>query len=73
MSKFKNELTTKSWVELILAVYKGKKFYNNLLIKKRKKISNKKAIYIIKRQINLLKKREPQFKNITFLNIINLI
>ena len=73
MSKFKNELTTKSWVELILAVYKGKKFYNNLLIKKGKKISNKKAIYIIKRQINLLKKREPQFKNITFLNIINLI
>lgn len=72
MRKFKNELTTKKWVELILAVYKGKKFYNNL-IKKRKKISKKKAIYIIRRQINLLKKRESQFKNLTFLNIINLI
>ena len=72
MSKFKNGLTTKRWVELILAVYKGKKFYKKL-INKRKKISNKKAICIIERQISLLKKREPKFKNISFLNIINLI
>ena len=72
MSKFKNEIITKKWIELILAVYKGKKFYKNL-IKKRKKISNKKAISIIKRQIKLFKKREPKFKNISFVNIINLI
>jgi glycosyltransferase involved in cell wall biosynthesis len=72
MRKFKNELTLKSWIEFILAVYKGEEYYQ-ILIKKRQMISNKEAIYIIKRQINLLKKREPEFKNISFINILNLV
>ena len=69
MSKFKNELTTKKWVELILAVNKGKIFYKKLIMKK-KKISKKNAINIIKMQIKLLKKREPKYQNISFLNIL---
>jgi len=72
MRKFRNELTIKSWVEFLLTVNKGEKFYQNL-IRKRKLISKKKAIYTIKRQITLLKKREPIYKNISFVNILNLV
>lgn len=72
MKIFRNQYTTKKWIKLIFAINRGKKHYDNLR-KKFKKISKKKAIAIIKKQINILNHREQAFKNITFENIINII
>ena len=72
MKRFKNKYTTKNWVKIILAIYKGKKYYD-ILRKKRKKISEKEALITINKQIILLKKREPTFKYINLKNITNLM
>ena len=72
MKFFKNEYTTRAWIKLILSISKGKNYYD-ILRKKRKKISKTKALIIIKKQIELLKKREPKFKNITVDKIINIL
>ena len=72
MKVYRNKDTTKKWVKLILAIYKGKNHYDNLR-KKFKKISPSKALIIIKKQIELLKQREQIFRNITFENIINIL
>ena len=72
MKVFKNEYTSKKWIELILAINKGKIYYDNLR-KNITKISKKEAFIILKNQIDLLKKREPIFKNISLNQIINLI
>ena len=71
MKLFGNKYTTKKWIKLIFAIYKEKKYYDNLR-KKDKKISEKEALNIINNQIQLLKKREKNY-NISLLNIINLI
>ena len=72
MKEFKNEYTTKKWIELIFSIYKGQNYYDNLR-KNAKKISKKEALIILKNQIELLKKREPVYKNISLDKIINLI
>lgn len=70
MKKFKNELLLKKWTKLILSIYNGKNYYENLR-KQEDKISEKDAINILKRQVKLLKIRQPKFKNITIKNIEN--
>lgn len=64
MHKFDNKLLLSKWIELILSVYNGEKYYqkfreNNINIK------NYKLLNIIKNQIELLKMREKRFNNIT--------
>ena len=70
MKKFNNWLTLKRWVEIILSIYKGKEDYENLR-NKDKKISDKEAKYLIETQLNLLKRREEKFKNLTLRDIEN--
>ena len=70
MRKFKNELLLKKWTKLILSIYNGKNYYENLR-KQEDKISEKDAINILQRQVKLLKIRQPKFKNITIKNIVN--
>ena len=56
MKKFRNEITIRKWVELILAIYNGDYYYNKLRSEERK-ISEKEAINQIERQIQLMKMR----------------
>lgn len=70
MKKFNNWLTLKKWVKIILSIYKGKEDYENLR-NEDKKISDKEAKYLIETQLNLLKRREEKFKNITLRDIEN--
>lgn len=70
MKKFNNELLIKKWIKLILSVYNGDYYYNNL--KKEDTKIHKNEIYrILKNQITLLKKRKPNFENINTNNIVN--
>ena len=61
MKKFRNELLRNKWIKLILSIYNGDLFYKNL-IKEDLKIQKNEAIDLIKRQIELLKKRNKKFK-----------
>ena len=70
MKKFKNELTVKKWIELILAVYKGQYYYNKLREENRK-ISEKEAINHLKNQLKLLKMRKSEMKVVSLNDIIN--
>ena len=70
MLKFKNELLLKKWVSLILSIYNGKNYYDNLR-EQDEKIVEKDAINILKKQVEILKMRLPNFKNITIKNIEN--
>lgn len=71
MKKFKNDLILKKWVKLILSIYKGGNYYNELR-SQYQKIKEKEAIKIIENQIYLLKKRKIEFKNITINDILNI-
>ena len=70
MKKFKNYLILKRWVKIILSIYKGKKNYQKLR-NEEKKMADKDALKILQNQINLLRHRKKNFKNITLNNIIN--
>ena len=70
MKKFNNDLLLKKWTKLILSIYNGDIYYQNLR-EQDNKISDKKALNILNNQIKLLKLRESKFKNITIKNIIN--
>ena len=70
MNHFGNELLLKKWIKLIISIYKGDSFYDNLR-NKDKKISEKEALKILRNQIQLLKQRNQKFKNITLNNILN--
>lgn len=72
MKKFNNDILLLKWVQLILSVYKGDKYYN-LLRKNAKKISDDEAINIINSQVKFLQMRLPNLRNITFNKFINLI
>ena len=72
MAKFKNSLTYEKWEELIMAVYKGDIYFKKLR-EKNKQMSETEAISILKTQIELLKKRIPNFKNITFDKFIQIL
>ena len=72
MAKFKNSLTYEKWEELIMAVYKGDIYFKKLR-EKHKQMSETEAISILKTQIELLKKRIPKFKNMTFEKLIQIL
>lgn len=72
MKKFNNDLLLLKWVQLILSVYKGDKYFE-LLRNNREKISDDEAINIINSQVKFLQMRLPNLRNITFNKFINLI
>ena len=75
MKKFKNYLLLEKWVKLILSIYKGESFYEELR-NSYSKLSEEESLKIINNQIKLLKLREKKFQNITiifkmiFINLI---
>jgi len=70
MEEFNNKFLFHKWINLIISIYKGDKFYK-ILKKKEKKINEKKLITIFKHQINLLKKRNNIFYNISIKDFKN--
>ena len=70
MRKFKNEILVKRWINLLLSIYKGDKFYDEIR-RKDIKIEDEKAKIIIHNQLTLLKKRNKKFQNITINHIQN--
>jgi glycosyltransferase involved in cell wall biosynthesis len=72
MAAFKNSLTSEKWVELIISIYKGDKYYEKLR-ENNKKISEIEAISILKTQLKLLKKRNAIYKNMTLNDIIHIL
>ena len=70
MKKFKNEITAKKWIELILAVYNGEYYYNKLK-EEDIKITEKEAINYLQNQLNIIKVRNQKMKNVTLEDIIN--
>ena len=70
MKKFNNELLLKKWIKLILSIYSGDKYYENLR-KEGQKISKNEAIEILKNQVKLLKMRNINITDISVKNIEN--
>ena len=72
MKKFDNELIFSKWVKLLLSVYNddNDNFYEKLR-QQDKKISKNDSIKIINNQINLLKKRDEKFANLSINNFEN--
>lgn len=72
MAIFNNNFTSEKWVQLIMAVYKGDKYYQQLR-ENNKAISESEALLILKTQLILLKKRIAQFKNLTIHDLIQIV
>ena len=53
MKKFKNKITAKKWIELILAVYNGEYYYNKLK-EEDQKIKEKEAINYLQNHLNII-------------------
>lgn len=70
MKKFNNKILFKKWIKLIEAVNKGEDSFEQLA-NEDKPIPENESIYILQNQINLLKKREKWFKNITVNDLLN--
>ena len=70
MKKFRNEITAKKWIKLILAVYNGEYYYNKLR-EEDKKIKEKEAINYIQNQLNIIKVRNKRMINVSLEDIIN--
>jgi hypothetical protein len=70
MKKFNNELLVKKWVKLIISIYNDDNYFEDL--KKNNSMTESEANIIIKTQIQLLKKRNPNYHKITIDNIKNL-
>ena len=68
---FKNEILLQKWIKLIISIYHGNYYYEKLR-KLDKKISEIKALNLLKNQISFLKKRKKGLNNITLNNIENL-
>ena len=65
MLRFNNDLLLKKWVKLIMAIYNGDKYYEELM-KKDKKIYKRVLLKIVlNNQLKLLRKRKYIFRNIT--------
>ena len=70
MLKYNNDILLKKWINLILAIYKGDNYYEELR-NKEKKSEKVFLLNILTNQLNLLKMRNSQFKNITIDNFLN--
>ena len=70
IKQFDNELLLKNWINLIISILKGEKYYE-MLRNNEKKIPKNESLKIIENQINLLKLRNKTFNNITIQDIEN--
>jgi glycosyltransferase involved in cell wall biosynthesis len=70
MKKFNNKILFKKWIKLIEAVNEGEDSFGQLA-NEDKPIPDNESIYILQNQINLLKKREKWFKNITINDLLD--
>ena len=70
MKKFNNDLLLKRWVKLLLSIYNGDKYFQELLDKDNP-IQKNESKAIITNQIKLLKMRIHNFTNITINNFEN--
>ena len=70
MKNLTNELILKKWNKIILSIYNGDDYYQNLR-KQDKHISTKNAIDILNNQLNLLKIRTKKFVNTNINNLLN--
>jgi glycosyltransferase involved in cell wall biosynthesis len=70
MLNFRNKLILKRWNQLILSIYNGDNYYQ-ILRNKGPKVSENYSIELIKNQINLLKKRNNTFNNLTLQYLCN--
>ena len=70
MKKFNNQLIVKKWINIICSVYKGENYYQKLLKEDYQKDTNK-YLNLLKKQLQLLKIREPIMKNISLNNILD--
>ena len=70
MKKFKNQILFNKWVNLILSIYNGDLFYNNLK-SYNIEFNQSDLIKSFKKQIKLLKKRNNNFFNISIKDFIN--
>ena len=73
MKKYNNKFTVKKWVKLLFSVYNGidEVSYNKLFVKYDKRMTEKEADIILNNQLILLKKRKPQFSNLTLEQLKN--
>ena len=70
MKEFKNQKLFYKWINLILSVYNGDSFYNNLKSYE-KEFNQTDLIKLFNNQIKLLKKRDNDFFNISIKDFIN--
>ena len=71
IKQFRNELILEKWIKVILSIYKGDHFYEEMR-KKEQTIKKYDALKIIRNQIKLLKERRKEFEKITIKEIENL-
>ena len=69
--KFNNHLTLHKWIKLLLSIFHGENYYQDLR-KQDIKIDKEIALYQIINQIKLLQNRESNFENVTLNNIENI-
>ena len=70
MIKYKNDLLILKWIKLFIYIYNDKPYYQ-VNQKKSIKMTEKYGLQILNKQIQLLKKRDNIFKNITLNNFLN--
>ena len=70
MKKYNNEQTIKKRIKLIFSVYYGDESYKNLRVQDQN-LPEDESLKIVNNQIELLKMREPYFKNLTIKTLLN--
>ena len=70
IKKYKNDLLLEKWIKIILSIYKGDNYYEEVR-KKDKKLFKDDFLKVINNQIKLLKMRIKKFENITLNDIEN--
>ena len=68
--KLDNKFLLNKWIKLILSVYKGDIYYQKLK-NNDKKLSKREALNMLGNQLILIKKRKPNYRNITINILLN--
>ena len=72
MKKFNNKSLFKRWIKVLLSIFNGYKYYQNLK-KNDKKISKIKALKILENQFKIIKEKKRNFKNVRIKDFLNFI
>ena len=73
MKNLSNEIIVKKWLKLFLSIYNGldPSSFSNLFEESYKRITEEEANIILNNQLNLLKKRIPDLKDLTLEKLKN--